>query len=65
MLNGTALAMAFNGKDTEFPRVDCAAIHAMRMQVWCLVFIFVMPQIYFLWCREGGSNPHEVALGGF
>jgi hypothetical protein len=19
----------------------------------------------FLWCREGGSNPHEVALGGF
>jgi hypothetical protein len=17
------------------------------------------------WCREGGSNPHEVALGGF
>jgi hypothetical protein len=18
-----------------------------------------------LWCREGGSNPHEVALGGF
>ncbi len=19
----------------------------------------------FSWCREGGSNPHEVALGGF
>ena len=19
----------------------------------------------FYWCREGGSNPHEVALGGF
>jgi hypothetical protein len=18
-----------------------------------------------VWCREGGSNPHEVALGGF
>jgi hypothetical protein len=18
-----------------------------------------------IWCREGGSNPHEVALGGF
>jgi hypothetical protein len=20
---------------------------------------------YLRWCREGGSNPHEVALGGF
>jgi hypothetical protein len=21
--------------------------------------------IGFLWCREGGSNPHDLAIGGF
>ena len=26
---------------------------------------FVDSMLCYLWCREGGSNPHEVALGGF
>ncbi len=25
----------------------------------------VLYQWFAIWCREGGSNPHEVALGGF
>ena len=28
MLGGTDLALAFNERDTEFPLIDCAAIHA-------------------------------------
>jgi aspartate racemase len=28
MLGGTDLALAFNERDTEFPLVDCAGIHA-------------------------------------
>ena len=28
MLGGTDLALAFNERDTEFPLIDCAGIHA-------------------------------------
>ena len=31
-------------------------------RLWSL-HLFILQSLS--WCREGGSNPHEVALGGF
>jgi aspartate racemase len=34
MLGGTDLALAFNERDTDFPLVDCAGIHADAIAKW-------------------------------
>jgi aspartate racemase len=34
MLGGTDLALAFNERDTEFPLIDCAGIHADAIAKW-------------------------------
>jgi hypothetical protein len=42
-------------------RKDAVATSGVRREF--TLYLFTINA--FFWCREGESNPHEVALGGF
>jgi hypothetical protein len=50
-----ALPVRTNSHQNSLQTILASPIQRGQFRLNCL----------FCWCREGGSNPHEVALGGF